>query len=42
MQIGDALLKFNYRSKRSLIDGLGSATRFITGNLDQDDLKEIN
>jgi hypothetical protein len=42
MQIGDALLKFNYRSKRSLIDGLGSAIRFITGNLDQDDLKEIN
>jgi hypothetical protein len=42
MQIGDVLLKFNYRSKRSLIDGLGSAIRFITGNLHQDDLEEIN
>lgn len=29
------------RNKRSLFDGLGTAIRYITGNLDQDDLKEI-
>lgn len=42
IQIRDALSKFNFRFKRSLIDGLGSVIRIITGNLDQNDLKEIN
>ena len=30
------------RAKRSLIDGLGNVIRFITGNLDQSDLNNIN
>ena len=29
------------KSKRSLFDGLGTAIRYITGNLDQNDIKEI-
>ena len=29
------------RNKRSLFDGLGTAIRYVTGNLDQSDLKEI-
>lgn len=41
-EINNSLEKFNSRSKRSLIDGLGTAIRSITGNLDQNDLTEIN
>lgn len=37
--------KFNllthHRSKRSLFDGFGTTIRYITGNLDQNDLKDI-
>lgn len=42
MQIENELAKFNNRNKRSLFDGVGSAVRFITGNLDQNDLREIS
>lgn len=42
LEIENELLKFNHRNKRSLIDGLGSAIRYITGNLDQTDLKNID
>lgn len=43
MQIEDQLAKFNnHRQKRALVNALGSIVRYITGNLDQDDLKEIN
>lgn len=43
IQIEEQLAKFNsHRNKRALINGLGTAIRFITGNLDQNDLKEIN
>lgn len=43
IQIEKQLAKFNnHRNKRALIDGLGTAIKFITGNLDQSDLKEIN
>ena len=31
----------NERYKRSLFDGLGTAIRYISGNLDQNDLKQI-
>lgn len=42
LQIESELSKFNHRTKRALVNALGSAIRFITGNLDQDDLNEIN
>lgn len=42
IQIENQLLKFNYHRERRAIDILGSAIRFVTGNLDQSDLKEIN
>lgn len=42
LQIEDELAKFNHRSKRALINALGSAIRYVTGNLDQTDLQEIN
>lgn len=35
-------LKPTYRSKRGLINGLGSIFKSITGNLDNDDYVEIN
>ncbi|KAL3272056.1 hypothetical protein HHI36_022518 [Cryptolaemus montrouzieri] len=41
LEIEQELSKFNFKSKRA-IDALGSGIRFITGNLDQNDLKEIN
>lgn len=40
-EIEDELSKLVFRNKRS-IDSLGSAIRFVTGNLDQDDLKTLN
>ncbi len=33
---------FNTRSKRGLIDGLGSAIKFLTGNMDASDATRIN
>lgn len=43
IEIEKQLAKFNnHRNKRALINVLGSAIRFITGNLDQNDLNEIN
>lgn len=42
LEIENELSKFNHRSKRSLINGLGTAIRYVTGNLDQNDLKNIN
>lgn len=41
LEIEDELSKLTYRNKRS-IDLLGSSIRFITGNLDQNDLKILN
>lgn len=41
IEIENELSKFNYRSKRA-IELLGSTIRFITGNLDQRDLNQIN
>lgn len=42
-EIENELKKFQRRSKRSLVNELGSAIRYVTGNsLDQDDLTEIN
>lgn len=40
-QIENELAKFNNRGKRSLFNGIGSAIRYVTGNLDQNDLREI-
>lgn len=36
-----AKLLIHYRTKRALINVLGSAIKFITGNLDDNDLQDI-
>ena len=42
-QVKQVLDKLNYnRSKRGLVNGLGSIIKFITGNLDDTDLQVIN
>lgn len=43
-EIKDQLNKFNgsKRNKRGIINGLGTAIKFITGNLDDNDLKTIS
>ncbi|XP_031333824.1 uncharacterized protein LOC116163835 [Photinus pyralis] len=38
----EQLSKFTPRVKRSLLDGLGTIIKYITGNPDNNDLKEIN
>lgn len=40
--IENQLQKFNYRSKRGLINGLGSVIKYITGNPDDQDLIKIS
>lgn len=42
LEIEIELAKFNHRTRRSLINGLGTAIRYFTGNLDQNDLHNIN
>lgn len=42
IQIENQLAKFNSHRNKRAIDVIGSAIRFVTGNLDQNDLKEIN
>lgn len=42
IQIERELLKFKPRRKRALINALGSTIKFVTGNLDQNDLDNIN
>lgn len=43
LEIENQIAKLKYsRSKRALFDGLGTAIKYISGNLDNNDLMEIN
>lgn len=42
IEIETLLKKFDFKTKRALANILGKAIKFVTGNLDEDDLENIN